>query len=100
IDEDRSMTVNWDEFLHHVILNPVDNTGERVSSWKHSLVFDAHRVPGRCVWFWGLEDVCSIGRSGRSSVPHCNVIDRPTEDPAPVQTSVLITFVALKIFQH
>lgn len=34
------MTVDWDEFLHHVILNPVDDIGELVSSWKHSLVFD------------------------------------------------------------
>uniref|UniRef100_A0A3Q2D0W6 Solute carrier family 25 member 24, like n=1 Tax=Cyprinodon variegatus TaxID=28743 RepID=A0A3Q2D0W6_CYPVA len=40
MDKDRSMTVDWDEFLHHVILNPVDNIGELVSSWKHSLVFD------------------------------------------------------------
>uniref|UniRef100_A0A3Q2U2N7 Solute carrier family 25 member 24, like n=1 Tax=Fundulus heteroclitus TaxID=8078 RepID=A0A3Q2U2N7_FUNHE len=40
MDRDRSMTVDWDEFLHHVILNPVDNIGELVSSWKHSLVFD------------------------------------------------------------
>lgn len=32
------MTVDWGEFLHHVILNPVDNIGELVSSWKHSLV--------------------------------------------------------------
>ncbi|KAM7379676.1 hypothetical protein PAMP_005210 [Pampus punctatissimus] len=40
MDKDSSMTVDWDEFLHHVILNPVDNIGELVSSWKHSLVFD------------------------------------------------------------
>ncbi|MEQ2289437.1 hypothetical protein AMECASPLE_033005, partial [Ameca splendens] len=48
IDNDKSMTVDWDEFLHHVILNPVDNTGELVSSWKHSLVFDvgeSHAMP-------------------------------------------------------
>ncbi|KAM9845347.1 solute carrier family 25 member 24, like [Aulostomus maculatus] len=40
MDTDRSMTVDWDEFLHHVILNPADNIGELVSSWRHSLVFD------------------------------------------------------------
>ncbi|KAF7662588.1 hypothetical protein LDENG_00231830 [Lucifuga dentata] len=40
MDKDSSMTVDWAEFLHHVILNPVDNIGELVSSWKHSLVFD------------------------------------------------------------
>nr|XP_046265656.1 solute carrier family 25 member 24, like isoform X1 [Scatophagus argus] len=40
MDRDSSMTVDWGEFLHHVILNPVDNIGELVSSWKHSLVFD------------------------------------------------------------
>uniref|UniRef100_A0A3B5MQX8 EF-hand domain-containing protein n=1 Tax=Xiphophorus couchianus TaxID=32473 RepID=A0A3B5MQX8_9TELE len=40
MDKDRSMTVDWDEFLHYIILNPVDNIGELVSSWKHSLVFD------------------------------------------------------------
>ncbi|XP_031149559.1 solute carrier family 25 member 24, like isoform X2 [Sander lucioperca] len=40
MDKDSSMTVDWGEFLHHVILNPVDNIGELVSSWKQSLVFD------------------------------------------------------------
>lgn len=39
MDKDNSMTVDWDEFLHHIILNPVDNIGELVSSWKHSLVW-------------------------------------------------------------
>lgn len=32
------MTVDWGEFLQHIILNPVDNIGELVSSWKHNLV--------------------------------------------------------------
>ncbi|XP_013868407.1 solute carrier family 25 member 24, like isoform X2 [Austrofundulus limnaeus] len=40
MDKDSSMTVDWDEFLHHIILNPVDDIGELVSSWKHKLVFD------------------------------------------------------------
>ncbi|XP_035489381.1 solute carrier family 25 member 24, like isoform X3 [Scophthalmus maximus] len=40
MDEDSSMTVDWGEFLHHVILNPVDSIGELVTSWKHQLVFD------------------------------------------------------------
>uniref|UniRef100_A0A673BMV8 Solute carrier family 25 member 24, like n=1 Tax=Sphaeramia orbicularis TaxID=375764 RepID=A0A673BMV8_9TELE len=40
MDKDNSLTVDWSEFLHYVILNPVDNIGELVSSWKHSLVFD------------------------------------------------------------
>ncbi|XP_061654454.1 solute carrier family 25 member 24, like isoform X1 [Phyllopteryx taeniolatus] len=40
MDTDGSMTVDWDEFLQHVILKPVDDIGELVSSWKHSLVFD------------------------------------------------------------
>lgn len=38
MDTDGSMTVDWDEFLQHVILKPVDDIGELVSSWKHSLV--------------------------------------------------------------
>ncbi|KAI4900608.1 hypothetical protein NFI96_018770 [Prochilodus magdalenae] len=40
MDEDSSMTVDWGEFLHHVIINPAENIGELVSSWKHTLVFD------------------------------------------------------------
>ncbi|XP_061587783.1 solute carrier family 25 member 24, like [Cololabis saira] len=40
MDKDSSMTVDWDEFLHYIILNPVENIGELVSSWKHNLVFD------------------------------------------------------------
>nr|XP_019956624.1 PREDICTED: calcium-binding mitochondrial carrier protein SCaMC-2-like isoform X2 [Paralichthys olivaceus] len=40
MDKDSSMTVDWGEFLHYVILNPVDNIGELVTSWKHQLVFD------------------------------------------------------------
>ncbi|XP_063076321.1 solute carrier family 25 member 24, like [Engraulis encrasicolus] len=40
MDEDSSMTVDWDEFLHHIILNPAEDIKELVSSWKHSLVFD------------------------------------------------------------
>ncbi|XP_052404036.1 solute carrier family 25 member 24, like isoform X1 [Carassius gibelio] len=40
MDEDNSMTVNWEEFLKHVIINPAENIGELVSSWKHNLVFD------------------------------------------------------------
>ncbi|XP_051555644.1 calcium-binding mitochondrial carrier protein SCaMC-3-like isoform X1 [Myxocyprinus asiaticus] len=40
MDRDNSMTVDWEEFLQHVIINPADNIGELVSSWKHNLVFD------------------------------------------------------------
>uniref|UniRef100_A0A1A8MDN7 EF-hand domain-containing protein n=6 Tax=Nothobranchius TaxID=28779 RepID=A0A1A8MDN7_9TELE len=40
MDKDSSMTVDWSEFLHHIILNPVDSVGELMSSWKHNLVFD------------------------------------------------------------
>ncbi|MGH0185303.1 UNVERIFIED_CONTAM: hypothetical protein FKN15_017514 [Acipenser sinensis] len=40
MDKDGSRTVDWDEFLHHIILNPVDNMEELVSSWKRSMVFD------------------------------------------------------------
>ncbi|NP_001003884.1 solute carrier family 25 member 24, like [Danio rerio] len=40
MDKDNSMTVDWEEFLHHVIVNPAENIGELVSSWKHNLVFD------------------------------------------------------------
>ncbi|XP_024922140.1 solute carrier family 25 member 24, like [Cynoglossus semilaevis] len=40
MDKDSSMTVDWSEFLQHVILNPVDNISELVTSWKHQLVFD------------------------------------------------------------
>ncbi|XP_056320673.1 solute carrier family 25 member 24, like [Danio aesculapii] len=38
MDKDNSMTVDWEEFLHHVIVNPAENIGELVSSWKHNLV--------------------------------------------------------------
>lgn len=38
MDKDNSMTVDWSEFLHYVVINPVDNIGELVSSWKHSVV--------------------------------------------------------------
>lgn len=44
MDEDSSMTVDWGEFLHHVILNPVDSIGELVTSWKHQLVRRAGRA--------------------------------------------------------
>uniref|UniRef100_A0A3B3H846 EF-hand domain-containing protein n=1 Tax=Oryzias latipes TaxID=8090 RepID=A0A3B3H846_ORYLA len=37
IDKDSSLTVDWNEFLQHIILNPVDTIGELVSSWKHGL---------------------------------------------------------------
>uniref|UniRef100_A0A8C1Z221 Solute carrier family 25 member 24, like n=1 Tax=Cyprinus carpio TaxID=7962 RepID=A0A8C1Z221_CYPCA len=40
MDDDNSMTVDWEEFLQHVIINPAENIGELVSSWKHNLVFD------------------------------------------------------------
>uniref|UniRef100_A0A3B4A1N4 EF-hand domain-containing protein n=1 Tax=Periophthalmus magnuspinnatus TaxID=409849 RepID=A0A3B4A1N4_9GOBI len=40
MDKDNSLTVDWSEFLHHVIINPVENIGELVSSWKHNVVFD------------------------------------------------------------
>ncbi|ROK87086.1 Calcium-binding mitochondrial carrier protein SCaMC-3 [Anabarilius grahami] len=38
MDEDNSMTVDWEEFLQHVIINPAENIGELVSSWKHNLI--------------------------------------------------------------
>ncbi|KAG9273712.1 calcium-binding mitochondrial carrier protein SCaMC-1-B-like [Astyanax mexicanus] len=40
MDEDSSMTVDWGEFLQHVIINPAENIRELISSWKHTLVFD------------------------------------------------------------
>ncbi|XP_035278620.1 solute carrier family 25 member 24, like [Anguilla anguilla] len=40
MDEDSSMTVDWGEFLQHIILNPAEDIAELVSSWKRSLVFD------------------------------------------------------------
>ncbi|KAA0718947.1 Calcium-binding mitochondrial carrier protein SCaMC-3 [Triplophysa tibetana] len=40
MDEDNSMTVDWEEFLQHIIINPAENISELVSSWKHNLVFD------------------------------------------------------------
>ncbi|KAM9459359.1 solute carrier family 25 member 24, like isoform 3-T3 [Salvelinus alpinus] len=39
MDGDSSMTVDWGEFLQHVILNPAENLGELVTSWKHTLVY-------------------------------------------------------------
>uniref|UniRef100_A0A4W4FIB2 EF-hand domain-containing protein n=1 Tax=Electrophorus electricus TaxID=8005 RepID=A0A4W4FIB2_ELEEL len=47
MDEDSSMTVDWEEFLHHVVINPVESIGELVCSWKHNLVFDVGE--SRCV---------------------------------------------------
>ncbi|XP_036409771.1 solute carrier family 25 member 24, like [Megalops cyprinoides] len=40
MDEDSSMTVDWGEFLQHIILNPAEDISELVSSWKRSMVFD------------------------------------------------------------
>ncbi|KAL0966968.1 hypothetical protein UPYG_G00302880 [Umbra pygmaea] len=40
MDEDSSLTVDWGEFLQHVILNPAEDLLALVSSWKHTLVFD------------------------------------------------------------
>ncbi|KAJ8357376.1 hypothetical protein SKAU_G00201700 [Synaphobranchus kaupii] len=40
MDQDNSMTVDWGEFLQHIILNPAEDIAELVSSWKRSLVFD------------------------------------------------------------
>ncbi|XP_076151371.1 solute carrier family 25 member 24, like [Alosa pseudoharengus] len=48
MDEDRSMTVDWGEFLHHIIINPAENIKDLVASWRHSLVFDvgeSHSMP-------------------------------------------------------
>lgn len=55
MDKDSSMTVDWGEFLQHVILNPVDNIGELVSSWKHSLVRSL-------LWWWNtlVKQMCII----------------------------------------
>ncbi|KAJ8418510.1 hypothetical protein AAFF_G00000090 [Aldrovandia affinis] len=40
MDEDGSMTVEWGEFLEHIILNPVEDMEGLASSWKRSMVFD------------------------------------------------------------
>ncbi|XP_015210627.2 solute carrier family 25 member 24, like isoform X2 [Lepisosteus oculatus] len=40
MDCDNSMTVDWNEFLQHIILNPAEDIAELVSSWKRSMVFD------------------------------------------------------------
>ncbi|XP_066548330.1 solute carrier family 25 member 24, like [Amia ocellicauda] len=40
MDNDNSMTVDWSEFLQHIILNPAEDIGELVSSWKRCMVFD------------------------------------------------------------
>lgn len=60
LDKDSSMTVDWAEFFHHVIVNPVDTIGELVSSWKHNLVSARHGVKPR----WPKDDW-----SGRSFCP-------------------------------
>lgn len=46
MDTDNSLTVDWSEFLHHVIINPVENIGELVSSWKHNVVRQNHKTHG------------------------------------------------------
>lgn len=61
MDKDKSMTVDWDEFLHYIILNPVDNIGELVSSWKHSLVKPSNR-------FWHQKQNVFEGNPGEISV--------------------------------
>ncbi|KAJ8406392.1 hypothetical protein AAFF_G00306230 [Aldrovandia affinis] len=40
MDKDSSMTVDWGEFLQHIILNPAEDIAELVSSWKRNMVFD------------------------------------------------------------
>ncbi|XP_048845236.1 solute carrier family 25 member 24, like [Brienomyrus brachyistius] len=40
MDEDHSMTVDWGEFLQHVVLNPVEDIRDLVLSWQRSTVFD------------------------------------------------------------
>ncbi|XP_061099502.1 solute carrier family 25 member 24, like [Conger conger] len=40
MDKDNSMTVDWGEFLQHIIINPAEDIAELVSSWKRSMVFD------------------------------------------------------------
>ncbi|XP_054613535.1 solute carrier family 25 member 24, like isoform X2 [Dunckerocampus dactyliophorus] len=59
MDTDNSMTVDWDEFLQHVILKPVDTIGELVSSWKHSLVFNVGESRALAIEF--PEDNSGVG---------------------------------------
>uniref|UniRef100_A0A8C4RZP7 Solute carrier family 25 member 24, like n=1 Tax=Erpetoichthys calabaricus TaxID=27687 RepID=A0A8C4RZP7_ERPCA len=40
MDADGSMTVDWDEFLHHVVLSTSNNIEELVSFWRQTMVFD------------------------------------------------------------
>lgn len=51
MDEDNSMTVDWEEFLQHIIINPAENISELVSSWKHNLVHNIGLQNHTCYTF-------------------------------------------------
>ncbi|XP_015682873.1 calcium-binding mitochondrial carrier protein SCaMC-3 [Protobothrops mucrosquamatus] len=40
IDKDGTMTIDWNEWRDHFILNPLENMEEIVHFWKHSMVLD------------------------------------------------------------
>uniref|UniRef100_A0A8C6XAA8 EF-hand domain-containing protein n=1 Tax=Naja naja TaxID=35670 RepID=A0A8C6XAA8_NAJNA len=40
IDKDGTMTIDWNEWRDHFILNPLENMEEIVHYWKHSMVLD------------------------------------------------------------
>ncbi|XP_070597660.1 mitochondrial adenyl nucleotide antiporter SLC25A23-like isoform X2 [Erythrolamprus reginae] len=40
IDKDGTMTIDWNEWRDHFILNPLENMEEIVHYWKHAMVLD------------------------------------------------------------
>ncbi|XP_029106274.1 calcium-binding mitochondrial carrier protein SCaMC-3-like isoform X2 [Scleropages formosus] len=40
MDKDGTMTVDWNEWRDHFLLNPLHNMEDIVHFWKHSLMFD------------------------------------------------------------
>ncbi|KAL7988327.1 hypothetical protein Chor_007246 [Crotalus horridus] len=43
IDKDGTMTIDWNEWRDHFILNPLENMEEIVHFWKHSMLFNPIR---------------------------------------------------------
>ncbi|XP_066537448.1 solute carrier family 25 member 24, like isoform X2 [Hoplias malabaricus] len=81
MDEDSSMTVDWGEFLHHVIINPAENITELVSSWKHTLVFDVGESRAMPIELTQAETDLSAWRSFILSAGVADAVSRTVTAP-------------------